>query len=130
MKSKVFVFGEAEKGELCTPMPFMCVADMAEILGNPPEDSRGIDCAIKLLMYDQEVVYFRVTEEGFSRDDYMRGVKLLYKKASEMNIATLCMPGVGDPEIIDPLIPICQKNKILLILDERDTYDYLTGLKY
>lgn len=127
---RIFLFGEAEKGEFCTPFRLQSVLELSERFGNPPKDSIGVDYAIQSLLYDRELIFFRVREEGFSLEDYMRGVKLLYNHGDKMKISAVCMPGMGDMRIMEEIAPICMKLGIILILSEKDLYDYLTGSKY
>jgi hypothetical protein len=126
MRRKIFLFGEAEKGEFCTPFVCRSLPQLAEVFGNPPEESLGILYAVQALMYEHELIYFRVKEEGFSVSDYMRGIHLLENKEAFQDLAAICMPGVGDAEIIDATSPICSLHRSLLITTERDLYDYLT----
>lgn len=98
-----------------------------EQLGHPPADSVGIDYAIQAILYKRELIFFRVREEGFSLPDYLEGVKLLYNTGSRMNLAAICLPGVGDHAILEAMIPICEKTKSILVLSEKDLYDYLTS---
>jgi len=130
MSCRVFLFGEAERGELCTPLRFSSLAELAEKLGNPPLESIGIDYAVQTLLCNHELIFYRVREEGFSLEDYKRGVKLLYNHGHKMGLSAICIPGVGDRDLLDSLIPVCQKIKTLLILSERDLFDYLTASKY
>lgn len=130
MRHAIFLFGEAEKGEFCTPLRCKSLPQLADTLGNPPEDSLGILYAVQALLYDRELIYFRVKEEGFSIQDYMRGLKLL--QSTELlitDLTAICMPGVGDTEIIQATGPICQLRRTPLIITEHDLYDYLTYLK-
>lgn len=130
MSYRVFLFGEAEKGEICTPLRIQSLVQLAEDLGNPPIESIGIDYAIQVLLFERELIFYRVREEGFSKNDYLRGVKLLYNHGDKLRPTAICMPGMGDKNIIEKLAPICQKFSSLLILSEKDLYDYLTGSKY
>ncbi|MNC96907.1 hypothetical protein D3C83_144030 [compost metagenome] len=59
----------------------------------------------------------------------MRGLKLLEDRNAFNELAAICMPGVGDPEIIDATSSLCIIHKTLLITSEKDLYDYLTQLK-
>jgi hypothetical protein len=129
MRHTVFLFGEAEKGEFCTPLLCKSLPQLAEAFGNPPEESLGIIYAVQTLMYERELIFFRVKEEGFSVSDYMRGIRLLKKKENFGDLAAICMPGVGDAEIIDATNPICSLHRSLLITTEKDLYDYLTHTK-
>lgn len=126
MRRTVFLFGEAERGEFCTPLLCKSLSQLAETFGNPPEESLGILYAVQALMFERELIFFRVKEEGFSISDYMRGIRLLENKETFHNLAAICMPGVGDAEIIDATNPICSLHHSLLITTERDLYDYLT----
>jgi len=125
----VVTFGEAEKGELRIPYFFHSLAQLAEALGNPPEESQGLHYAIQALLFKQGLLFFRVEEEGFSTKDYLAGLKHLAKTESATPINAICLPGVGDSEIIDYAHQVCHLHKSLLIMNEKDLYDYLTSLK-
>ncbi len=127
MRHTVFLFGEAEKGEFCTPLICRSLPQLADSLGNPPDESQGILYAVQALLYERELIFFRVKEEGFSTQDYMRGLKLLQNKETLSPIAAICMPGVGDMEIIQATSPVCSLHKSFLILNEKDLYDFLTN---
>ncbi len=124
---RAFLFGEAEKGEYCTPFRLQSLIDLSEKFGNPPENSTGIDYAVQALLYERELVFYRVHEEGFCKEDYIRGVKLLDNYGKKMGISAICMPGVGDLQIIEAIAPICVSLKTILVLSEKDLYDYLTN---
>ena len=126
IRQTIFLFGEAEKGEFCTPLHCRSLPQLAETFGNPPEESLGILYAVQALMYERKLIYFRVKEEGFSVSDYMRGICLLENKEAFHDLAAICMPGVGDTEIIEATAPICTLYHSLLITSEKDLYDYLT----
>lgn len=127
---RVFIFGEAEKGKFCTPLRLANLIDLMDQFGNSTPDGTGIEYAIQTLHYQKEPIFFRVREEGFCKEDYLQGVKLLYNHGKMMKISAICMPGVGDREIVDAISPICLHLKTLLVLSEKDLYDYLTGSKY
>lgn len=129
MRHTIFLFGEAEKGEFCTPLVCRSLPQLAETFGNPPEESLGILYAVQALLYERELIYFRVKEEGFSISDYMRGIRLLHNRDAFQSLAAICMPGVGDGEIINATSPICSIHQSLLITTEKDLYDFLTYLK-
>ncbi len=126
MRQMIFLFGEAEKGDFCTPFFCKSLPQLAETFGNPPEESLGLIYAVQTLLFNRELIYFRVKEEGFSVADYMRGIRLLENKESFQNLTAICMPNVGDAEIIDATSPLCSLHRSLLITTERDLYDYLT----
>src|SRR5579872_1379683 len=107
----IFLFGEAEKGEFCTPIYCKSLTQMVDILGHPPQESRAIHFAVQTLLYEREIIFFRVKEEGFSKEDYMRGLKLLQKHEVFASLNAICMPGVGDFEIIKATHPVCDLYK-------------------
>lgn len=126
MNQRVFLFGEAERGEMRTPICLRSLPAVMDQLGHPPKDSIGIDYAIQTILFNRELIFFRVQEEGFSLSDYFDGVKLLYNSGDKMSLAAICLPGVGDRTVIEALAPICQRIKSLLVISEKDLYDYLT----
>ncbi len=126
MRHTIFLFGEAEKGDFCIPFRCKSLPQLADTFGNPPEESLGLIYAVQALMFDRELIYFRVKEEGFSTSDYMRGLHLLASKEIICNLSAICMPGVGNAEIIEATSPICSLYHSLLITTEKDMYDYLT----
>lgn len=128
-RCRIFLFGEAEKGEMCTPLRLSCPVQLFEKFGQAPENTIGIDHAMQTLLNQHELIFYRVKEEGFSREDYFRGVRLLADHGKKMNLSAICLPGVGDKEIIESLGLICLKIGALLILSSKDLFDYLTVLK-
>ena len=126
MADRVFLFGEAEKGEFCTPFVCQSLAQLAETFGQPPGESLGLSYAVQALLLKRELIFFRVKEEGFSLIDYMRGVRLLENRSLFHNLSAICIPGVGDSEVIDALTHVCHLHKSLLLMTERDFYDFMT----
>lgn len=122
------LFGEAEKGEYRTAHFCKSVTQLLERLGNPPPESRGIYYAIQALLYNRGLIFFRVREEGFSYEDYLLGLHLLQKQHGVTQLAAICLPGVGDAEIIAAIAPICAIHHSILITNESDFYDYLTEI--
>lgn len=130
MKKKcIFLFGEAEKGEYERPIICSSLLQLFQTVGEAPKDSQGIQFAIQFLSYEQELVFFRVEEEGFSRESYFRGLQLLKQKKLPYHPSALCLPGVGDTKIINEAIPICTIHRTFIILSEKDLYDYFTSEK-
>lgn len=126
MRHTLFLFGEAEKGDLCMPLLFRSLPELADKLGNPPEESEGILYAVQALLYDRELIYFRVREEGFSYTDYLKGLGFLQNKDAFPLLAGICMPGVGNHELLAAAKPVCEMHQSCLIISEKDLYDYLT----
>ena len=126
-KGTVFLFGAAERGRLCSPLYVASLPELLDHLGQPPEDSEGIWYAIQTLLFQRKLIFFRVSEEGFSVKEYTQGLKLLKQKEIGTILSAICIPGVGDPEIIGALTPLCHLYRSVLILSKRDLYDYLTA---
>lgn len=120
------LFGEAEKGDYRKPSLCRTVGQLLEQFGNPPLHSHGIYYAIQALLYKRSLLFLRVREEGFSYEDYLLGLRLLQKQTFVPEIDAVCLPGVGDTEIIAALTPICELYHSFLIINEADFYDYLT----
>jgi hypothetical protein len=126
-KTTIFLFGAAERGELCTPIYLTSLNQVLDFLGHPPENTDGIRYAIQTLLYEHGLIYFRVEEEGFSIEDYIKGLRLLRQKPLQTPLTAICMPGVGDEEIIRAAVPICHLYQSILLVSEKDLYDYLTA---
>ncbi|MBP9841144.1 MAG: hypothetical protein KBC64_01815 [Simkaniaceae bacterium] len=129
MGPTIALFGEAEKGDFSSLHQISSVPQLSDHLGNPPEDSLAILLAVQALMFDHSLVFIRVREEGFSLADYMRGLKLLETQGTALSIQALCLPGVGNPEIIHASRSLCKLHQSLLIISEQDLYDYLTDIQ-
>lgn len=126
VKHAVFLFGEAERGEFCTPFICRSLPQLADTFGNPPPESLGLMYAVQALMFERELIYFRVKEEGFSLADYKRGIRLLEMKELFHSLTAICMPGVGDAEIIGDISSVCNLHRSVLITTARDFYDFMT----
>lgn len=121
----IALFGEAEKGEYHYPYFCNSLSQLVDYFGNPPEQSRGLFYAIQALLYQRQLLFFRVREEGFNLPDYLNGVSLIKNHQIEMDIAAFCLPGVGDSKILEVVTPLCQEYHSILITSEADFYDYL-----
>ena len=128
MKPTVFLFGEAEKGEFGTPLVCHSLAHLCDTFGEPPQETQGVPYAIQTLLYDRQLVFYRVTEEGFSTREYIQGLRLLKTPPKPLDIHALLIPGVGDAEIIEEAHAVCSVYKSLLVITQRDLYDYLTAI--
>ncbi|HSX11039.1 MAG TPA: hypothetical protein VLF94_04920 [Chlamydiales bacterium] len=125
MQQIVALFGEAEKGVFKKPYVLRKLPQLYDLLGNPPHESQGLFFAVQAILYNREIIYFRVAEEGFSPPDYFTGLKYLEDKAKR--ITALCMPGVGNPEILTASQSVCEIHKSFLITNQKDLYDFLTS---
>ena len=126
MQHTIALFGEAERGQWAKPHVIKALPKLMELLGNPPENSQGLVFAIQALLYEREVIYFRVQEEGFSKEDYFSGLSHLKDREKIKQLHALCLPGVGDKTILNASDPICKLHRSHLIMTEKDLYDYLT----
>jgi hypothetical protein len=127
MNQMIFLFGEAEKGDLRRPIPCRSLDELAEIFGNPPEESQGLSYAVQALLYKRRLIYFRVEEEGFSMPDYHCGMQMLRRREVPERPRVICMPGMGNAPIIHEMSEICFLSRSILIITEKDFYDYLTN---
>lgn len=127
MKPTVFLFGEAEKGEFGIPLICQSLPELCDALGNPPEESQGISYAIQTLLYSKQLLFCRVEEEGFSVRDYIKGFELVKSERWAPQLQAILIPGVGDEEIVDAAMGLCSIHNSLLVLTEKDLYDYLIG---
>jgi len=121
----VALFGEAEKGDYRTAYFCHTLAQLLENLGHPPPRTLGMFYAVQALLYHRDLIFFRVREEGFSHQDYLTGLHLLEMEQVPAHIAAICLPGVGNMEIIEAVTPVCATHHSLLITSEADFYDYL-----
>ncbi len=122
---KVAAFGEAEKGQYAYPYTVKNLSELVESLGNPPKDSQGLLYAIQALLYERDLIFFRVEEEGFHIPSYVKGLKILENPKVD-HVDALCLPGVGDQEILEATKKVCRLYQSIMILTEKDLYDYLT----
>ncbi len=126
MRMSIFLFGESEKGEFGRPLECRSLSQLFDVAGHPRDDSLGISYAVQSLLYGRDLLFCRVEEEGFSVRDYANGFKFLKANHLNFTLPAICLPGVGDKELIEAALEICNLNKSLLVLTEKDLYDYLT----
>jgi len=128
MKSTVLLFGAAEKGELGIPLICRSLPQLLQTIGNPPKETLGMHYAIQALLYNQELIFCRVKEEGFSVRDYTKGLTLIRNEYPDFPVKAIFLPGVGNQGIIEATLDVCNLYKSLLVVTEKDLYDYLTNL--
>lgn len=127
MGHSIALFGEAEKGQFNTAYFCYSLQELVDNFGHPPGASQGLHLAIQALLFNQNLIFFRVQEEGFSKKDYQQGLKFLEKYDQVSHVSAIVLPGVGDYEIIEAAKPICETHTSLLLTSEGDLYDYLTS---
>ena len=128
LRSTIALFGEAEKGQFQKPYLVREMPQLVDALGNPPKESQGLFFAIQALLYQRDLIFFRVEEEGYSLSDYLHGLKYLEDKEKIKTLNAICLPGVGEPAILNASQSVCELHNSLLITTQKDLYDYLTGL--
>jgi len=126
MNYTIALFGEAQKGKFSYPYEIKHLSQLAARLGNPPKDSLGLYFGIQALMYERKLIFIRVKEEGFSINDYLKGFHHLKNPDKFPKLNAIGLPNVGDHIILDATYPLCVLHKSLLLITEKDLYDYLT----
>ncbi|MCB1118910.1 MAG: hypothetical protein KDK65_03025 [Chlamydiia bacterium] len=126
-KKIIALFGASEKGVFEQPYYCQDISQLLDWLGNPPPDTHALYYAIQTLLYEDSLFFFRVREEGFSVGDYLRCLKLLEAEHLINETSALCLPGVGDQEILNATLKLCDSHNQILITNEADLYDYLTA---
>lgn len=66
MQQIVALFGEAEKGAFKKPHILNKLPQLYDLLGNPPQESEGLFFAVQALLYNREIIFFRVADEGLA----------------------------------------------------------------
>lgn len=127
MRHVVALFGEAEKGQFHVPYLLRDMPQLIDALGNPPPESEGLFFAIQALLFQRELIYFRVENEGFDFVVYQHGIKMLEDREKVKALHAVCLPGVGDEKIIDATKRLCEIHSSILITTQKDLYDYLTN---
>lgn len=126
MRYTVAIFGEAERGSFHTAFFCQSLEQLESHFGHPPQDTYGLYFAIQALLYQRNLIFFRVKEEGFSTQDYLRGLHQLESQHLFSNVKAIGMPGVGDSTVLGASEVLCDVYKSLLITTEADLYDFLT----
>ncbi len=127
MRYAVFLFGEAEKGVVCKPRLMHSLLELISTYGHPQEETLGLFYAIQVLLYERDLIYFRVREEGMSIADYMKGLKILQKGDLPPTLTAICMPNVSDAQLLNQMGDLCCARHWFLLMGEKDLYDYLTA---
>lgn len=121
----IALFGAAERGEYETIYHCYTINQLADYFGHPPPYTRGIFMAIQALLYQRELFFIRVRDEGYSFQDYYKGLRLLTSGGVAPYLAAVGMPGVGDSGLVETTASICAIHDSILITCEDDLYDYL-----
>lgn len=119
------LFGEAEKGDFERGYFCETLSQLVDFLGNPPENSLGLYFAVQALLFKRQILFFRVEEEGYSLNDYLKGVHRLQESPHIRHLEAIGIPGVGNAEIIMALKPVCHRFHSILFITEMDFFDYM-----
>jgi hypothetical protein len=122
----IFIFGQAEKGVFCRPTYLKNALDLLNHFGHPPELSSGIFFAVQTLLLKKPCIFYRVEEEGYSYNDYLRGLDILKSDWQDIKLEAIGLPGVGDPLLIEKTERFCMKKRSLILVTETDLFDFLT----
>jgi len=122
----LFVFGQAEKGTFCRPTLCRSLLELLDFFGHPPRETEGLNFAVQTLLLEKPCVFFRVKEEGYSTQDYLLGLDILNRQWEKTPLQAIGLPGVGDPQVFIPSEKIARKKNSLLLITEKDLFDFLT----
>ncbi|MBJ7449203.1 MAG: hypothetical protein JHC93_02460 [Parachlamydiales bacterium] len=122
----VALFGAAEKGDFQRAYFCGSLTDLSNELGQPPAESKGMDLAIQALLFQRQLIFFRVAEEGFSTEDYLMGLHFLQNRQLIPALSAICLPGVSDEEILCVTNEVCHLYQSIIVTTESDLYDLLT----
>ena len=125
-KDIIALFGEAEKGTFHTGVLMSNLLELETTYGQPPEGTKGLLFAVQSLLYRYKLLFFRVEQEGFHSEGYLRGFKRILESDFAPKILGLGVPGTSDQTIINALEPIMYRHRPVLILTEEDLYDLLS----
>lgn len=106
-------------------MLFSDLEELSLVLGEPIEGRSGVKDGIQALLYQYQLMFFRVQQEGLSVEDYYQGFAWIQK--SRMPITAMKLPGVGSRGLLASANTICLQKGSILVIDEIDFYDFATG---
>lgn len=127
-KASVAIFGESRKGEFLKLFYINTLPDLATHLGEPTASGIGIHMAIQSLLFQKDILYIKVLEEGYDLEHYSVGIREIENK-TDLLISAIALPGVGSNEILKKASLLAKKKKAVLILTEKDLYDFMTQSK-
>ena len=113
----IAIFGESKAGEFNKLFSIKTLPDLATHLGEPTETGVAIHMAIQALLCKQQLLFYKVREEGGHSDQYLPGFKLI-----KTAITAIALPGVSSPTLLES----AKRLAPLLILTEQDLYDFMT----
>jgi hypothetical protein len=127
-RASILIFGESKRGEFLKLFQINTLPDLSTFLGEPTTSGIGIHMAIQSLLFEKSVLFIKVGEEGYDIDHYSLGFKEIDNNP-HLLIDAIALPGVGSNEILKKASLLAKKKKALLILREKDLYDFITQSK-
>lgn len=122
-KKQIAIFGQSEKALPWSLSEIRSLPELIDKVGHPPADSCGLIIAIQSLMYEKEVLYYCVAEEGLDPEDYQRGLTDLLSRPKHYNLEAIALPGVSDPLILEEAKKVAKVHPCSLIIGEKDLFD-------
>lgn len=122
----VVIFGEAQVGPY---MRFSSCKDLAELMecfGEPPDNTMGLHYAVKALLSEKPCIFFRVTEEGYSVEEYYCGLQNL-DKIPDHTFSAIFIPGMSNQEFVNAALRYCHLHQHLLFMNPADFYDWMVS---
>lgn len=121
----LFIFGESEKGVLCRPTLCNTIVDLFQNFGHPPEGANGLFCATQTVLMKKPCVFFRVKEEGYSLDDYLKGLDILKNDWKGVTLQGIGIFGCSDKDVIEKTERLCLQRRSLILINQSDLFDIL-----
>ena len=125
-KRTILIFGESKEGQFQKLLFINSLPKLATILGEPTETGIGVHIAIQAMLYNLEVLFYKVKEEGSDEDAYLQGFRLIEKEAPSLILGAIALPGASTPKILEIANSLCDLHNSLILSNERDLYDYIT----
>lgn len=118
MNEVIALFGQSQRGPRNALIFLPSLSEVYDSLGHGEE---AIQWAIALALLGRKLLFFRVTEEGLNKEEYLAGLNLL--SVYGRNLGALVLPGLSDLDIIGSARDVCKKQGGFLITQEKDFYD-------
>lgn len=128
-KDLIALFGEAEKGSFQNGTLCSTLLELEAVYGQPPAHAKGLLFAVQSLLFHYKLLFFRVEEEGFHTEGYLRGFKRLLESNLSQKLLGIGIPGTSDEIVLSAVEPLLIRHSPVLILTESDLYDLISPAK-
>lgn len=123
----IAIFGEAEIGSFKSLITLNSIPELTDKLGRPTKKGIGIHMAIQAILYDREILYYRIpNEEEPSCKEYLHGLNLLGRSTFINPLVAIALPAVNHRDILYRAKHLCHHCKILFLPNERDLYNFIS----